>query len=234
MDLSCCGSFYSYLRYYVNALEHSVIQCKWVLQIKYKVDGSLDKHKARLVAKGFQQKLGMDFYETFSSVVKPSTIWINFTLVVTRGWQIQQVDINNAFVNGDFQEVVYMHQPEGFVNTSSPTHLCQLKKALYDLRQAPRAWYDKLRAVLLTWGFKNSVAESSLFYLNHHGRFLLLLVYVDDILITGNSPSDIQCVISDLHQHFAIKTLGPVHYFLGFEVVRSASSIHLCQSEICS
>ena len=89
-----------------------MVDCKWIFHTKFKVDGSLDKYKAHLVAKGFQKTPGIDFFETFNPVIKPSTIRIIFTIAVTKGWNIQQVNINNVFLNGDLQEVVYMHQPK--------------------------------------------------------------------------------------------------------------------------
>ena len=208
-----------------------IVQFKWVFRNKLKADGSLKKYKARLVAKGFQQTLGIDFIETFSPMVKASTIRIIFTLDVTRGWDVQQVNITNVFLNGYLQEEVFMNQPEGFIDPTKPTYVCKLQKALYGLKQAPRAWFDKLKGALLKWGFVNSVSDTSLFYNRKNGRMILLLVYVDDILITGESQADIQEVIKDLHAKFTLKTLGSVNYFLGFEVNRSSSRLHLNQSK---
>ena len=206
-----------------------IVQFKWVFRNKLKADGSLKKYKARLVAKGFQQTLGIDFIETFSPMVKASTIRIIFTLDVTRGWDVQQVNISNVFLNGYLQEEVFMNQPEGFIDPTKPTYVCKLQKALYGLKQTPRAWFDKLKGALLKWGFVNSVSDTSLFYTWKNGRMILLLVYVDDILITGESQADIQEVIKDLHAKFTLKTLGSVNYFLGFEVNRSSSRLHLNQ-----
>lgn len=115
------------------------IGCKWVYRIKYNADGSLQKYKARLVAKGFHQQVGFDYSETFSPVVKHITIRVVLTIAVTKGWPIRQLDINNAFLNGDLSEEIYMLQPPGFVNSQAPTKVCRLNKALYGLKQAPRA-----------------------------------------------------------------------------------------------
>ena len=208
-----------------------MVQCKWVFRTKLKADGSLDKYKARLVAKGFQQTPGVDFFETLSPVVKASNIRIIFTLVVARGWDVQQIYINNSFLNGDLHEEVFMSQPDGFVDQAKPTYVCKLHKALYNLKQAPRSWFETLRGALLTWGFHNYVSDNSLFYSNKHGRMLLLLVYVDDILITDDSQADVQHVIDALHTQFAPKTLGSVHYFLGFEVLRTPLGLHLSQAK---
>ena len=187
-----------------------VVQCKWVFRTKLKADGSLDKYKARLVAKGFQQTPGVDYDETFSPVIKASTIRIVFTTDVSRGWDIQQIDINNAFLNGDLREEVFMTQPECFSDSAKPHHVCRLRKALYGLKQAPRAWFEKLREALLSWGFYNSVSDTSLFYSRKNGKLLLLLVYVDNILITGECSDDVQHLNQDLHHQFALKILGSV------------------------
>ena len=102
---------------------------------------------------------------------------------------------------------------------------------MYGLKQAPRAWFDKLRTTLLNWGFKNSISDTSGFYTHKDGRMLLILVYVDDILITEESFADVQQVIKDLNLQFALKTLGSVNYFLGFEVTSTSSGLHLSQSK---
>ena len=138
--------------------EKHVVSNKWVFRVKYKVDGSLDKYKARVVAKGFQRNACVDFFETFSSVTKPFTIKIVFTLVVTYGWDIKQIDVNNAFLNGKLQETVYMLQPPGFEDKTKPNHVCKPKKALYGLKQVPRAWFEKLKATLVQWGVFQTVS----------------------------------------------------------------------------
>ena len=114
-----------------------IVQNKWIFKTKLKADGSLDKFKAKLVAKGFQQHASVYFSDTFSPIFKAPTIRIIFTLVVAYNWDIQQVDINNAFLNGILHEDVYMCQPEGFVSSTHPTQVCKLIKSLYGLKQAP-------------------------------------------------------------------------------------------------
>lgn len=119
----------------------------------------MQHYKARLMATGFQQSPGFDYFETFSPVSKPATIRVILALVVSYGWDIQQVDINNAFLNGDLNETMCMAQPVGFIDSSRPTHVCKLQKALYGLKQAPRAWFDKLKGAMIQWGFINSVSD---------------------------------------------------------------------------
>ncbi|KAG8483232.1 hypothetical protein CXB51_022211 [Gossypium anomalum] len=176
------------------------IGCKWLFKIKKKPDGSVDRRKARLVAKGCAQVPGCDFKETFSPVVKPATIRVILSIAVSRGWSLRQVDVNNTFLNGDLDT------------------------------EAPRAWFDKLKQFLSSVGFTGSRSDASLFVRFVSGTTLYVLVYVDDIIITGNDSADITRFVEQLHAMFSLKDMGDLHYFLGVKVTRSSSgSIHLCQ-----
>jgi len=116
-------------------------------------------------------------------VVKPVTIRLILTLAITHKWSIQQLDVNNVFVNGLLNGEVYIVQPPGFDNGDSHT-VCKLNKALYGLKQAPRQWFERLQVALLHLGFKASKCDPSLFIFSSHGQLVYLLVYVDDIIIT--------------------------------------------------
>lgn len=108
----------------------NVIGSKWVFKIKNKADGTIDRYKARLMAKGFIHTPGIDLFDTYSPVIKPSTVRLLLTLVVSLNWPVHQLYINNSFLNGILKEIVYMSQPEGFVNPTQPTHVCKLNKAM--------------------------------------------------------------------------------------------------------
>ena len=151
----------------------NLIDKKWIFCVKYNFDGTIQRYKARLVAKGFQQYAGVEFTDTFSPVIKASTIQVIFTLVVTHNWEIWKIDFNNAFLNGEIAETVYLFQPVVFVNTSHPQHVYKLQKTLYGLKQAPCAWFHKLREALHTWGFISSKSDTSLFIYKHNDNFLL-------------------------------------------------------------
>ncbi|KAJ6733370.1 hypothetical protein OIU74_005177 [Salix koriyanagi] len=138
----------------------NIVGSRWVYKIKRQANGDIDRYKARLVARGFTQQEGIDYSETFSPVVKPTTVRLVLTIAVSKGWQIRQLDAHNAFLNGSLREVVYMQQPPGFVNTALPTHVCRLHKSLYGLKQAPRAWYMRLYDFLMTIGFRASKSEN--------------------------------------------------------------------------
>lgn len=142
------------------------------------------------------------------------------------------MDVNNAFLNGILVEEVYMAQPEGFVNSAKPHHIYKLKKAIYGLKQAPRAWFDRFKDAMTTqWHFQHSKSDSSLFYKWINGHVILVLVYIDDIILTGSNPQLIQQVIQDMHHTFALKDLGDLNYFLGIEVVKSATGLYLSQAK---
>jgi hypothetical protein len=141
-----------------------------------------------LVAKGYSQTPGLDFKETFAPVVKPQTIKVVLTIALASSWSLHQFDVNNAFLQGPLSEEVYMQQPPGFIHTDFPSHICKLKKAIYGLKQAPRAWHDALKGFVLSYGFTMSLSDSSLFIYNREGIQAFLLVYVDDLILTGSHP----------------------------------------------
>ncbi|KAK9060122.1 hypothetical protein SSX86_020826 [Deinandra increscens subsp. villosa] len=209
----------------------NVVGSKWLFRTKYHSDGSIERHKARLVARGFTQIPGMDFSHTFSPVVKASTIRIVLTLAVINSWKLHQLDVKNAFLHGHLTETIYMEQPPGFSDPTRPNHVCKLNKALYGLKQAPRAWFHRLSSFLIHNGFLCSKADPSLFIFKRDACILYLLVYVDDLILTGNNEAILSSFIKKLHSEFAIKDLGLVNYFLGLEVKHNKDGLFLSQSK---
>lgn len=208
----------------------NVIGCKWVYKAKLKPDGTLERLKARLVAKGFHQLDGVDYTETFSPVIKPGTIRLVLTVALVRGWPIRQLDVKNAFLHGFISENIYMEQPPGMIDSAHPSYVCKLQRALYGLKQAPRAWFDRLSVFLIKYGFYCSLADPSLFIFHSSTGILVLLIYVDDMLLTGSSPPLVQSFLQVLNSEFSMKDLGPLHHFLGIQIHTTPTGLHLSQT----
>lgn len=151
------------------------------------------------------------------------------SIAVSRGWSLRQLDVNNAFLQGHLSDDVYMSQPPGFIDKDMPSYVCKLTKAIYGLKQAPRAWYHELRNSLLQFGFQNSYVDTSLFIFNTAGHTMYLLVYVDDLIITGEDAETINQFVETLGLRFSIKDLGLLSYFLGVEVVNNNRGLLLSQ-----
>uniref|UniRef100_A0A2N9HDI4 Reverse transcriptase Ty1/copia-type domain-containing protein n=1 Tax=Fagus sylvatica TaxID=28930 RepID=A0A2N9HDI4_FAGSY len=209
----------------------NVVGCKWVFKLKRNSDGTISRYKARLVAKGFHQQYGIDFAETFSPVVKPPTVRLILALAVTYNWPLRQLDVQNAFLHGILKEEVYMQQPTGYVDSTHPTHVCKLQKSIYGLKQAPRAWFESFTTQLLNLGFQPSSADSSLFIYKDGPIIAFLLLYVNDIVLTGNNPFFLKQLITSLSKVFELKDMGILHYFLGLQINRSSQGLTLTQTK---
>ncbi|GJW19927.1 putative RNA-directed DNA polymerase [Tanacetum coccineum] len=209
----------------------NVVDGKWVYRLKRDKNGAIIRYKERFVAKGCRQQLGIDFHETFSPFVKSTTIRAILSLAVTNDWPLCQLDIQNAFLHGNLKEQVYMKQPPGFIDPQQPNHVCLLHKSLYGLKQAPHAWFERLSKALFDLGFKGSKMDLSLFMYLRRDTLLYILVYVYDIIVTGNNKGTIDNIICQLGSAFALKDLGPLNYFLGIEIVPHVSRILLSQKK---
>ena len=203
------------------------ITCKWVYKIKTRSDGSIERYKARLVARGFQQEYGRDYEETFAPVAHRTTVHTLVVVASVRRWTISQLDVKNAFLHGELHEEVYMHPPPGY---SVPDgHIYRLRRSLYGLKQAPRAWFERFTSVVIVAGFVASQHDPALFvHTSPRGRTLILL-YVDDMLITGDDLDYIAFVKARLREQFHMSDLGSLSYFLGIEVTPSPEGYYLSQ-----
>lgn len=204
------------------------IGSKWVFRIKYNSNGTVERYKARLVAKGFTQKEGLDYHETFAPVAKLTTVRCLLALAAIQNWPLFQMDVHNAFLHGDLDEEVYMTPPPGLCRQGEKL-VCRLHKSLYGLKQAPRNWFSKFSEAIKKAGFSQSHSDHSLFVQVKDSSLTAVLIYVDDMIITGNDAKAIQDLKLFLHQQFHIKDLGYLKYFLGLEVARSKAGIVISQ-----
>lgn len=206
------------------------ITSRWVFKTKPGT-GNQPRYKARLVARGFQQTSGVDFLETFAPVVRWETIRLLLAIAVHLNWPIHQLDVLTAFLNGILKEDVYMVQPPGFIKVGLEHLVCKLHKSLYGLKQSPRAWYARLHAALLAWNLLQSQSDPNLYYAHIGKDTIVLLVYVDDILLTGSNLQLLNQLKAHLHHNFKTKDLGPINRYLGVQFERTPTSLRMHQTE---
>jgi histone deacetylase 1/2 len=205
----------------------NVISSKWVFKQNLRSDGTLKRYKARWVVQGFRQRASIDFMDTFAPVIKLGKICNVLHLAATRAWPVHQMDVSNAFLHGHLSEQVYCEQPTSFVDATHLDHVCPLSRCLYELKQAPRAWYQRITAFLHQLGFRSACSDASLFVYQQGTDTAYLLLHFDAIILTTCTTALLQRLTASLHAEFAIKDLGPLHYFLGIEVVCRADGFFL-------
>lgn len=208
--------------------DRKAVGSKWVFKLKVDADGSVERYKARLVAQGFSQKLGLDYDETFSPVVRFESVRTVIALAVQNGLKLHQLDVTTAFLNGELQEEVYMKQPECFVAKGQEHLVCRLKRSIYGLKQSPRCWNSALHSQLKKMGFVQTASDPCL-YISSEGEMLIVAVYVDDILVAGKSEKQVAEVKKALAKQFKIKDMGKLHYFLGVKVVQDEAGVWIGQ-----
>ncbi|OWZ09396.1 polyprotein [Phytophthora megakarya] len=201
----------------------SAIKSKWVFKKKTLADGSLDKYKARIVAKGYSQRFGEDYTETFSPVVRHSTLRLVLVIVVARRMKRMQLDVKTAFLNSDLDEEIYLEPAEGYTNADG--QVWRLRKALYGLKQASRSWYENLRRFLESQGFYQGEADYCLFSKGSadDDDLMIVLVYVDDMLVFATHDEDLALFKAAMEAAYEVNDFEDASYFLGLELQWSPS-----------
>ncbi|GJY48909.1 ribonuclease H-like domain, reverse transcriptase, RNA-dependent DNA polymerase [Tanacetum coccineum] len=213
---------------------HKAIGLKWVFKTKKDANGNIVKHKARLVAKGYIQEHGIDFEEVFAPVARMETICLLLAIAANNKWEVHHLDVKSAFLHGDLKEEVYVTQPEGFIKRQDQGKVYRLIKALYGLRQAPRAWNIKLDNTLKSLDFKKCALEQAIYTKRSKDSILLIGVYVDDLIITGTPKEEIDNFKAQMEEKFEMSDLGLLAYYLGIEVTQTNGNISIKQSAYVS
>ncbi|KAM1726180.1 hypothetical protein ACFX12_016980 [Malus domestica] len=196
---------------------------KWVFKRKIGVDGNVETYKARLVAKGYRQREGIDYEETFSPVAMIKSIRILLAIAAYHDYEIWQMDVKTAFLNGYLEEELYMTQPEGFVSKSEKPKVCKLQRSIYGLKQASRSWNIRFDTEIKTFGFAQNEDDNCVYQKVVGKAVVFLVLYVDDILLFGNDTAVLSSVKVWLSKTFHMKDLGDASYVLGIKLYRDRS-----------
>nr|GEU79333.1 retrovirus-related Pol polyprotein from transposon TNT 1-94 [Tanacetum cinerariifolium] len=205
---------------------------KWIYKVKLDEYDDVLKNKVRLVAKGYRQEEGIDFKESFAPVAHIEAIRIFIANATSKNMTIYQMDVKTAFLNGELKEEVYVSQPESFVDPDHPTHVYHLKKALYGLKHAPRAWYDTLLRFLLDNKFSKGEFDPTLFTRRTGKHILLVQIYVDDIIFALTDPKACDIFSNEMSSKFQMSMMGEMSFFLGLQVSQSPGGIFINQSKV--
>ena len=214
----------------------NIVGSRWVLKVKRDENGSVDRFKARLVAQGYSQVRGVDYDEVFSPVARNTSVRSLLALANAHDLEVHQMDVKTAFLNGSLDCDIYMSQPEGFVDPDRPNHVCKLKKSIYGLKQSARCWNTTLDEYLKSVGYRKSNADECIYVksmkdVNGHISFVILGVYVDDIIPVSNDTALLKAEKAALCERFEMVDQGEIHYLLGMSIKRDRESRTLTISQ---
>jgi hypothetical protein len=199
------------------------VGCKWVYKTKHDFQRNIKRFKARLMAKDFTQREWIDYNKTFSPVLCKDSFRIIMALVAHYDLELHQMDVKTVFLNGDLEKNVYMAQPKGFVVEGKERIGCRLKKSIYGLKQASRQWYLKFNRIIRNFGFKENVEDNCVYVKFKNGKYIFLILYVDDILLASSDISLLPETKKFLSSKFDMKNLGEASFVLGIEIHRNKS-----------
>ena len=194
------------------------VGCRWTFKIKRGSDGKVERYKARLVAKGYTQKYGQDYHETFSPVIRYSSIRALLAFAVQEEMIVHQMDVVTAFLNGVLDEEIYMEQPPGYVKEGEEDLVCKLRKSLYGLKQSSRCWNTVFKEHMESIDFRQCTADPCIFVKNEESDVTIVAVYVDDLIIIAKTDETMKKVKESLATRFKMKDLGKIHYCLGINI----------------
>jgi hypothetical protein len=217
----------------------NIIKCKWVYKAKKNEKGEIVRYKARLVAKGFTQVYGQDYTDTFSPVTRMTSIRTFLAIAAMNDWELENLDVDTAFLNADIEEEIFMQQPEGFVIESEDRSarsklVYRLRKSIYGLKQASHNWNKVIDTWLQQYGLKATQSDPCVYVKEdpRNENTMMVLLWVDDLILGGNSKTALSKFKKDIGDRFKIKDLGSLTWILGMEVLRDrvTRTIELRQS----
>ncbi|GKB17825.1 retrovirus-related pol polyprotein from transposon TNT 1-94 [Tanacetum coccineum] len=209
----------------------SVIGTKWVFRNKLDENGIVSRNKARLVAQGYNQQEGIDYDETYAPVARLESIRILLAIACANDFKLYQMDVKSAFLNGFINEEVYVAQPPGFIDFQKPNYVYKLKKALYALKQAHKAWYDRLKAFLIKHEYSIGMVDNTLFTKKSKSHLIIVQIYVDDIIFGSTSQNLCDDFAKIMHDEFEMSMMGELNFFLGLQIKQIEDGIFFNQSK---
>jgi hypothetical protein len=205
-------------------LGRKLIKGRWVYKKKLNPDNTIKEYKSRWVVKGFMQQEGVDYFDTYAATLFPTTFRSVFSLVASRGWKLYQMDVTGAFLHSLIDSEIYMEPPEGFYQKGL---ICKMEKSIYGLKQAPYLWFESLSKVLTDLGYHSLQSDRCCF--TNDAKDVIILVFVDDIQVTGPNTKAIEDLQTGLKAYFKIKDIEPDTY-LGLHIERNGNSLRLHQA----
>lgn len=214
----------------------NIVGSRWVFKVKHNSDGTVNRFKARLVAQGYSQSEGIDYQEVFSPVVRNTTIRSLLAVANIYNWEIHQMDVHTAFLQGELQDEIYMKQPSGYVDKDRPEFVCKLKKSIYGLKQAARCWNTSIDTYLTSNGYKKSTADPCVYVKSVKQKeekinFVIMAIYVDDMLWFSNNSEMLKKEKDMIAERFKVDDLGEVKYVLGMVIERNRKTRTLSISQ---
>ncbi|GJY97831.1 retrovirus-related pol polyprotein from transposon TNT 1-94, partial [Tanacetum coccineum] len=201
-----------------NPKDMTIIGTKWVYRNKLDENGVVSRNKARLVAQGYNQQEGIDYDETYAPVARLESIRILLAYACALDFKLFQMNVKSAFLKGFINEEVYVAQPPGFINFTKPNHVYRLKKTLYELKQAPKAWYDRLKAFLIKHDYTMGMVDNTLFTKKKDSNLIIVQIYVDDIIFSSTCQELCDDFAKIMHDEFEMSMMGELNFFLGLQI----------------
>ncbi|GKA46491.1 retrovirus-related pol polyprotein from transposon TNT 1-94 [Tanacetum coccineum] len=195
-------------------ISQSVIGTKWVFRNKLDENGIISRNKARLVAQGYNQQEGIDYDETYAPVARFGSIRILLAIAGANDFKLYQMDVKSAFLNGFINKEVYVAQPLGFIDFQKPNYVYKLKKALFGLNQAPKAWYDRLKSFLIKHEYSMGMVDNTLFTKKSKSHLIIVQIYVDDIIFGSTSQNLCDDFAKIMHDEFKMKYYKTQYYYV--------------------